>query len=326
MPQTPLMMEFQITQEYLGQATQLVYLAPMYKECLASDTYAQGPGSTVARVIDGSLHQYPVTGIAGVANTGTDRNWTGHPMAQANWYAFGRLAWNPDLSSEAIAREWIAMTFGRNPEVQETILAVMMPSWEAAVNYMTPLGLHHQMGEGHHYGPGPWVKDLPRADWTSVYYHKADAEGIGFNRSATGSDAVGQYAAPVAEAWGDPTTCPPELLLWFHHLPWDYRLADGHTLWEGLALHYQAGVDSVRAMQARWAALEGAVDAERFHSVRMLLDIQEQEAIWWKDACLSYFQTFAQRPLPSAVEPPRHSLEYYQNQTFPFAPGIRPRW
>ena len=195
MPETPLMMEFQVTKEYLGFATHLVYLAPMWQETLAADTYRKGKGSTVARVIDGTLHKYARTGMAGVANIGADRNWTGSHFDQANWYAFGRMAWNPSLASAPIAEEWTRMTFGNDAAFVQPAVAMMMGSHEAVVDYMTPLGLHHLMGRGHHYGPGPWVEGGPRADWTSVYYHRADAAGIGFDRSATGSNAIAQYAA-----------------------------------------------------------------------------------------------------------------------------------
>src|SRR5690606_6830419 len=208
MPETPLMMELQVTKEYLGFATHLVYLAPMFEETLKADTRVAGEGSTVARVIDGSLHGYGRTGMAGVANIGTDRNWSGSHFDQANWYAYGRLAWNPVLDSRDIAEEWVRMTFSREPGVVRRIVDMMMGSREAAVDYMTPLGLHHLMGRGHHYGPGPWVEGGPRADWTSVYFHRATAEGIGFDRSASGSNAVAQYAPPLARMFGDVATVP----------------------------------------------------------------------------------------------------------------------
>src|SRR5690606_24990938 len=244
MPKTPLMMEFQITQEYLGFATHLVYLATLFKECLDADTYAKGPGSTVATVIDGSLDGHSISGMAGVANIGTDRNWCGHPFGQANWYAFGRLAWDHQLSAEEIAEEWIRMTFGNDEIVISTILPMMMVSREITVNYMTPLGLHHLMGRNHHYGPGPWV-DGGRPDWTSVYYHRADSMGIGFDRTTSGSDAVSQYFPPVAETFNSLEKCPEEYLLWFHHVPWDYKMKSGETLWNALVHKYYAGVDSV---------------------------------------------------------------------------------
>ena len=193
MPKTQLMPEFQITQEYLGFSNHLVFLASMWREVLDSDTYAKGPGSTVAKVADGSLYAQRLTGIAGVANTGSDRNWTGHHFLQANWYAFGRLAWNPDLASRQIAEEWIKMTFTHEPKATETIARIMLESHEALVDYMTPLGLHHIMWGGHHYGPAPWWDTEPRADWNPVYYHRADERGLGFDRTASRQ----QYVEPV---------------------------------------------------------------------------------------------------------------------------------
>ncbi|MEQ8581535.1 MAG: alpha-glucuronidase family glycosyl hydrolase [Marinoscillum sp.] len=326
MPKTPVMMEFQITQEYLGQATQLVYLAPMWKECLDADTYVNGKGSTVSKVIDGSLHDYSITGIAGVANTGTDINWTGHPFAQANWYAFGLLAWNPEQTADQIAEDWIRMSYSNDPKTIATIKDMMMNSWEASVNYMTPLGLHHLMGTGHHYGPAPWVSNLSRADWTPVYYHKADAFGVGFDRSESGSNAVSQYSPEVAKIFNSKDKIPEKFLLWFHHVSWGFEMNSGRTLWNELAFRYQDGVNAVRKMQGQWQSIKPQIDENRYRSVQMLLDIQEKEAIWWKDASLSYFQTFSKQPLPDAVEPPTKSLEYYQSLKFPFAPGIRPSW
>lgn len=321
MPRTPLMMEFQITQEYLGQATHLVFLAPLFKECLEADTYAKGEGSTVARVVDGTLESHRLTGMAGVANTGTDRNWTGHHFGQANWYAFGRLAWDHTLSSEELAEEWIRMTFTNDDAFIRPLKSVMLESREAVVDYMTPLGLHHIMAAGHHFGPGPWV-DQGRADWTSVYYHRADAEGIGFDRSSKGSDATSQYHPPVAKEFDSPETCPEELLLWFHHVPWDHRMTSDRTLWEDLGHRFQVGVDTVRRMQSTWTTLEAFVDRERFEDVAAFLRIQEKEACWWRDACLLYFQTFSKRPWPPGVEKPSHSLDHFRSLRFPFAPGI----
>lgn len=321
MKETPLAMEFQITQEYLGQATQLVYLAPMYKEVMDADTYAKGKGSEVAKAIDGSLYNHSISAIAGVANIGTDINWTGHPFAQSNWYTYGRLAWDHTISSEKIANEWIQMTWTQDSSELSIIKDLMMTSWPASVNYMTPLGLHHLMGTGHHYGPGPWVDNLPRADWNPVYYHKADKEGIGFDRTRTGSDAVDQYFPEISKTFDDPTTCPEKYLLWFHHLPWYYQMKSGNILWTEIALRYQKGVDQVREMQNQWNQLENSIDPVRFRSVQMLLKIQANEAIWWKDACLQYFQQFSERKLPKSVEPPKESLEYYQKLRFPYAPG-----
>ncbi len=326
MPQTPLMMEFQITQEYLGQATQWVYLGPMWEEILTTDTYQQGEGSTVARVVDGTMHKYSATGIAGVANIGNDINWTGHPMAQANWFAFGKLAWNPQASSSTIADEWIRATYGNNETVVSTIADIMMSSWDASVAYMTPLGLHHLMGTSHHYGPAPWVRKMRRADWTPYYYHKSDENGIGFDRSTSGSNAVEQYAETLEKVYGDIDQCPEEFLLWFHHADWDHPMKSGRTLWEELGFKYQEGINSVREMQQQWNSLETYIDSHRFTQVKQLLTIQEKEAIWWKDACMLYFQTFSESSWPATLEPAQNTLEYYQSQRFPYAPGIRPRW
>jgi len=321
MPKTPLVMELQITQEYLGFATHLVFLAPLYEEVLRADTHAKGEGSLVAQVVDGSLHGYARTGMAGVANVGTDRNWCGSVFACANWYAFGRLAWDPMLGSEGIADEWIRTTFGNDEALVAPVKAMMLGSREAAVDYMTPLGLHHLMAEGHHYGPGPWVDRAARPDWTSVYYHRADGQGIGFDRTATGSNAVAQYFPPVAEVLGDVRRVPESLLLWFHHVRWDHRMASGRTLWDELVGRYQAGVDAVRRMQATWRSLEGRVDAERYEEVRAFLAIQEKEARWWRDACVLYFQSLSGRPLPAGYEPAEHDLAYYEAIRKRYVPG-----
>jgi len=326
MPETPLMMEFQITQEYLGQATTLTYLAPMYKECLETDTYAEGKGSTVAKIIDGSLDDHSLTGIAGVSNIGTDCNWTGHVFGQSNWYAFGRLAWNHELTSEKIADEWIKMTFSNDPEFVNKVSAIMLSSRETVVNYMTPLGLHHLMGWDHHYGPGPWIKDKQRTDWTSVYYHRADSIGIGFDRTGTGSGAVNHYYPEVAEKFSSLDNCPEEYLLWFHHIDWNYKLKSGRTLWEELCYRYYQGAESVGEMIKTWEALKDKIDEERFNHVRMLLNIQHKEAIWWRNACVLYFQTFSKQEIPAGLEKPNHTLEYYESLKFPYAPGIKPKW
>jgi alpha-glucuronidase len=326
MPATSLLPEFQITQEYLGFATHLFYQAPLFKECLQSDTYARGKGSTVARVMDGTLDNHTLTGVAGVANIGNDRNWCGHPIAQSNWYAFGRLAWDHGLSPESIADEWIAMTFGDNAEVIRTLREMMIASREITVLYMTPLGLHHIMGWSHHYGPAPWIKDKERADWTSVYYHRADEKGIGFDRTKKGSNALEQYHPSVREKFEDAKRTPDEFLLWFHRVEWDYRMPSAQTLWDAMCLSYQQGVDSVKWMQAQWKSLDGKIDPAIHAHVQSLLRIQYMEAEWWRDACLLYFQQFSKRPLPKGVAKPARTLEYYQSLEFPFAPGIRPRW
>ncbi|MFZ2995803.1 alpha-glucuronidase family glycosyl hydrolase [Sphingobium sp.] len=321
MPKTPLMMEFQITKEYLGQRTHLTYLGPLFEEVLRADTMARGKGSTVAKVIDGSLDNHRLTGIAGVANIGTDRTWSGSVFNQADWYAFGRMAWNPDLSAQAVAREWAAQTFSPAPSVIDPIVTMMMGSREAAVNYMTPLGLAHIMATGHHYGPGPWVSDLARPEWNPVYYHRADASGIGFDRTKTGSNAIAQYAPALARRLADPRTTPERDLLWFHHVGWDQKLAFGETLWNALVHHYDAGVADVVAMQATWNGLAQQIDADRFAQTQTFLAIQHREAIWWRDACIAYFQSIAKRPLPPGSAAPAHPLDWYKALQFPFAPG-----
>jgi len=248
MPRTQLMLEVQITKEYLGFATHLVYLAPLFEETLLSDTYAKGKDSTVCEgqsMAHCSVHAPHTTGMAGVANIGSDRNWTGSHFDQANWYAFGRLAWDPTLTSADIAAEWVKMTFSTDPAFVSPVVGMMMGSREAAVEYMTPLGLHHQMARHTHYGPGPWVGGGARADWTSVYFNRADARGIGFDRTATGSNAVAQYAPQVAGQFADLKRVPEKYLLWFHHVPWDYHLASGRTLWDELVIHYSQGVQRV---------------------------------------------------------------------------------
>ncbi|MBN2773724.1 MAG: alpha-glucuronidase [Prolixibacteraceae bacterium] len=315
LPKTPVMMEFQITQEYLGQSTDLCYLAPMYKEVLDADTYAKGKGSTVAKVIDGTLEGHELTGMAGVANTGSDRNWTGHLFGQSNWFAFGRLAWNDQLSSEEIADEWIKMTFSSDPKVVTTIKKIMMDSRENSVNYMTPLGLHHIMGMSHHFGPGPWVS-RGRADWTSLYYHRADSFGIGFDRTPTGSNATGQYFKPVADKFANLKTCPDEYLLWFHHLPWNYKMRSGKTLWDELCLHYYAGVEGVKKMQAEWNSLHGRIDPEEFEFVKNRIEAQVKLAEWWRNSCVLYFQQFSKMPIPEELEKPTESLQYYQKLNY----------
>jgi alpha-glucuronidase len=321
MPRAPLMMEFQITQEYLGFATNLVYLAPLFKEVLDTDTHAKGEGSSVAKVIDGTLDDHALSGIAGVSNIGADRNWCGHPFAQANWFAFGRLAWDHQQTPETIADDWLRMTFTNDEKFITPVKSMMLASRETAVSYMTPLGLHHLMGWSHHYGPAPWIKE-GRPDWTSVYYHRADSAGIGFDRSSTGSNAVSQYFSPVRERFDNLESCPGKYLLWFHHVPWNYRMKSGKTLWEELCSEYYSGVDGVRKMRKTWDALAGMIDDERFRQVQTLLKIQEKEAVWWRNACLLYFQTFSKMPFPPEYEKPDKTLDYYMQLKFPYAPGI----
>jgi alpha-glucuronidase len=322
MPKTPLMMEFEITKEYLGFATHLVYMGPLYEEVLSADTMVHGKGSTVAKVIDGSLEGHTLTGMTGDSNIGTDRNWTGSDFNQANWYVFGRLAWNPTLSSRTIADEWVRMTFTNNNAFVKPVVDMMMGSREAVVDYMTPLGLVHIMGPGHHYGPAPWDASESRADWRPVYYHRADHQGIGFDRTNAGSDAVAQYAPPVAAQFNDLKQTPEQYLLFFHHVPWDYRMRSGQTLWYELIAHYTQGVDDVKQMRETWRHMDGYIDDERYQQVATFLAIQQKEAQWWRDACIAYFQSISGLPLPSGYTPPQQSLKYYESLTFPFVPGF----
>jgi alpha-glucuronidase len=321
MPKTPLMMEFQVTQEYLGQGTNLVYLAPLFKEVLESDTYSKGKGSTVAKVIDGSLDNHTLNGMAGVANIGNDINWCGHPFAQANWYAVGRLGWDYNLSSEQIADEWLRMTFTNDNSFLQNAKKIMLRSREIMVDYMNPVGLHHIMGTGHHYGPAPWVSNLNRPEWNPVYYHKADSTGIGFNRTATGSNALAQYFPDARKQWENITTCDEKYLLWFHHVSWNYKMKSGKTLWDELCQKYYSGADSVIWMRTEWLKQKTKIDEQRFNQVKMLLEVQIEEAKWWRNACLLYFQTFSKMPIPSGYEKPDKTLEYYKSLRFPFAPG-----
>lgn len=310
MEKTSLMMEFQITQEYLGFSNHLVYLSPMYKECFDTDTYSKGNGSTVAKTLDGTLFNHPTTAIAGVANIGRDTNWCGHHFAQSNWYAFGRLAWNHSLTSEQIADEWIKMTFTDNDEFVEPIKNMMLQSHESCVNYMTPIGLHHIMGWDHHYGPEPWCFiENARPDWLPNYYHRAAESGLGFDRSSKGSNTVAQYHEPLRSQINNIETCPIEWLLWFHHVPWNYKLNTGRDLWNELVHRYYAGANDVKEYQRTWDKIENSIDAQRFKEVQYKLKIQARDAIWWRDACLLYFQTYSKMPIPLHYERPLNDLD-----------------
>lgn len=322
MPKTPLMMEFQITQEYTGCGTHLFYQAPLYKETLSTDTYAKGKGSTVAKVIDGSLDNHKISGISGVANIGNDINWTCHPFAQGNWYAYGRLAWDYELTAEKIANEWVKMTFNNNPNFVQTTVKMMIESRENLVNYMTPIGLHHIMAWNHHYGPGPWV-NIGRADWTSLYYHRADETGIGFDRTLNGSKAVSQYSKPVFNMFNNPDSCPIEYLLWFHHMPWDKKLSTGRTTWDEICYRYIEGSKAAKQMEQTWQNLKPYVDNTRYKQVAMLLNIQSNEAEWWRDACMLYFQQFSKKPFPANYTLPAKTLDEYMKIQHRFVPGIK---
>ena len=282
MEHTPQMAELQITQEYLGQSTHLVFLAPMWKEFF----------SFVA--------PKKLVGIAGVANVGDDANWCGHHFAQANWYAFGRLAWNPALSSRQIAEEWLSQTFDTpqrgngvlSVAVSQQLLSLMLRSREACVDYMMPLGLHHIFQFDHHYGPEPdgFKADYP-LEWCPVYYHQADSLGVGFDRTqATGSGATTQYRQPYRSQYETLTTCPERYLLWFHHVPWTYRTLSGRTLMEELQFRYQRGVSEVEDFLSIWQRAKGDIDAERWNDVRLKLEAQLDNARLWQQTCVDYFR------------------------------------
>jgi alpha-glucuronidase len=314
MPRTPLALELQITKEYLGADTHLAYLGPLYEEVLKADTHAKGAGSTVARVVDGSLHGHARSAISGVANIGSDVNWAGSHFNQANWYAFGRLAWNPDASARDIAEEWARQTWGNDPAVVGPVTTLMMDSRQAVVDYMTPLGLAHQMGTDHHHGPSPWVNDLGLPSWNPAYYHRADRDGIGFDRTTSGSNAVAQYAPPVRDRFANRATVGDDLLLFFHHVGWDDRpTASGRTVWHELVHRYSAGVDAVQAMRDAWQRLRGRIDERRFAEVADFLRIQHHEARWWRDASLQYFASVSGRALPAGYAAPEHALSWYRD-------------
>ena len=312
MTKTAMMVEFQITQEYMGGSNHLVYLSTQLEECLDSDTYCDNEYSTVAGITSGKAYPevYNTTAIAGVANIGRDKNWCGHYFAQSSWYAFGRLAWNAELSSEEIAREWLQQTFTSEPEFVEPVLDMMMTSRETAVDYMMPLGLHHIFAGEHHYGPEPWYEPKgARLDWLPKYYHQAGPDGIGFDRTRSGSGNVDQYHEPLASMYNSLETCPEELLLWFHHIPWDHRMASGRTFWDEMCHRYDRGVKKVREYQDVWEAAKPFVDSERWEAVRAKLEIQESDARWWRDACVQYFGEFSGMPVPADVEQPERPLE-----------------
>ena len=292
MQKTPMMVEFQLTQEYLGAANHLVYLAPMWQEFFS---FVKPSG---------------LRAMAGVANIGDDTNWCGHHFAQANWYAFGRTAWNPSLTSEQIADEWLRQTFTGDTRLLNPVKQVMLDSREACVDYMMPLGLHHIFAGGHHYGPEPWYRPPGvRADWTPPYYHRADSIGLGFDRTLQGSANVGQYPDNLCRMFNDINTCPENLLTWFHHVPWDHPMKSGRTFWDELCHKYNDGVLKARHFLAVWDAMQPYVDSQRFEEVQRKLRIQARDSEWWRDACLLYFQTFSHRPIPQDMEHPVHNLD-----------------
>ncbi len=295
MPSSRQMVEFQVTQEYLGHSNHIAFLAPMWKEFFR---YVAPDG---------------IDAVAGVSNIGDSPNWTGHPFAQANWYAFGRMAWNPDVESSEVAREWLDMSIngGNMPEhVTQGLVDMMLESREAVVDYMMPMGLHHLFAFGHHYGPEPWCEvDGARPDWLPKYYHQADSAGLGFDRTLSGSGAVAQYGNEFGSVLNDPDKCPEKFLLWFHHLAWDKKLVSGETLWEALCRHYERGLESVKMFQRRWDDASEYIDVSLYDDVRRRLMAQARDARWWKDACLLYFQQYSGMPFPDGVSAPEHTLE-----------------
>jgi len=307
---TNVMAEMQITQEYLGHSNHMVYLHPMWKECLDSDTYQMGKGSTVAAETMGKVHGNTSMGaIAGVTNIGDSVNWCGHHLAQANWYAFGRMAWNPDLSSEQILDEWLKQTFTADKKFVEPVAKMMLESREACVKYEMPLGLHHCFSGAGHYGPGPWDRSS-RPDWEPAYYHKAAADGIGFDRtSKTGTDAVSQYHEPLKSLYDNVETCPDNLILWFHHLPWDFKMKSGRTLWNELCYTFEEGIQEARGFIRTWESVEKYVDPHRYGQVHDKLVRQAKDAIWWRDALMLYFQQYSKMDIPADCTKPQHTLD-----------------
>lgn len=321
MPKTPLAIEVQITKEYLGFSTHLAYLGTLFKEVLDADTGVAARGATVADIVDGRTHGLGHSSIAGVANIGSDRNWSGSHFDQANWYAFGRLAWDHQLAADAIAQEWVGQTFTRDYAGSKKIAAMMMESREAVVDYMTPLGLAHLMGTGHHYGPAPWVDNLERADWNPAYYHRADKDGIGFNRTASGSNALAQYSKAAAQKFARKDSANMPYLLWFHQVGWTEKLLNGQPLWTELVGRYDRGVAWTAKARAEWDGLEAQIDPQRHAEVAAFLAIQHNEAKWWRDASIAYWMSINGLALPEGIKPPAHDLAYYRKLEFPDAPG-----
>lgn len=295
--ETPIIAEIQPTQEYLGQAKHLVYLGTMWEVFLKSDTHAKGRGSTVAKVLAGQVQPSRITGMASVVNPGLDPNWCGHHFSQSNWYACGRLSWNPELSAENIAEEWTRMTFTNDDQTVAVIRDLMMGSRETFVNYTMPLGLHHLIG-GDHYAPQPWNARAARSDWTATYYHKASEDGIGFDRTRRGNQAVEQYYPPVCDGFDDITKCPEEYLLWFHRCAWDYRMKSGKSLWDELCAKYQGGAEQAVELQKKWQSLAGKIDSRRHQEVSERLAIQVADSAKWRDQILEYFGRFSKKPVP----------------------------
>jgi len=313
MPKTHLAMEAQVTREYLGENAGIAWLGTMWSEALRSRTARPNPASRV---------EDTVTALAGVANTGSDRNWSGSDFDQANWYALGRLAWNPSADPQTIAEEWTRMTWGNDPGLVQPVVAMMLGSREAVVDVMTPLGLAHQMATDHHYGPGPWIRELPTPMWNPAYYNRADHGGIGFDRTRSGSNAVSQYAPEIARCFADLQCVPETELLWFHHLRWTHRMPTDQTVWEALVIHYDRGLSASASMDRTWARLGRFMDPERHAAVAASLHRQHMEARWWRDASIAYFQSLSGLPLPAGHAPPLHPLSWYKAIHFATVPGF----
>jgi len=313
MLRTNVAMEVQLTREYLGQGSGIVFLAPMWSEVLRADTCSPRCGAPVRETI---------RAIAGVSNAGSDRNWTGNHFDQANWYAFGRLAWNPAQTPLSIAEEWTRMAWGNDPRLIRPIVSILLNSRAAAVDSMTPLGLHHQMATDHHYGPGPWICDLAEPSWNPCYYNRGDSQGIGFDRTASGSDAVSQYAPEVQRCFADVKCIPDKYLLWFHHVPWTYRMQSGRSLWDELVAHYDRGIAAVVGMKEEWDRLRPLVDKGRHAEVAARLERQQIEIKWWRDASIAYWQSLSKLKLPKGTLSPPHPLSWYQAIHFDTVPGF----
>lgn len=309
MDNTSVGMEFQITQENLGHAGHLVYLGKLFSEVLLSDT--DGKGSTVADVLINS----DISTIAGVSNIGSEINWTGHPFGQANWYSFGRLCWNPKESPNNIAEEWIRLTLTDDDESVKVIKDMMMLSREAVVNYEMPLGLNHIMNYDTHNGPEPWHHDPV---WSAFDYHKITTDSIGIDRTMKGTCATGQYNTAVGYKFESLSECPDEFLLWFHRLPWDYTMRSGRSLWEEIVYKYNEGVSQVESMITSWDNVSSNVDKDLHKRVASLLKVQLEEAKWWRDGCLLFFDSYTQRGIPAGFPQPEHKLDYYKSIPFPY--------
>lgn len=305
MKKTNLMVEFQVTQEYLGNGNHLVFKAPMFKEVLDSDTFGNGNDFTVAKILEKKVYAYKHSGMTAVVNPGMAPNWTKHPFVQSSWYAFGRLAWDYNLSSDHIAEEWIKMTFSNDQNVLKSLKEIMKESAIAAVEFREPLGLTH-IGTGAHYGPAPWSERSKR-------FHRASKDGLGYDRTASGSNAIEQYNSAIQEILKKPETTPEKYLLWFHHLPWNYKMKSGNTLWDELVSRYYEGVERILNIKQKFTLLKNDIDKDQFRLISTLLSIQFNDAKLWRNSCVLYFQQFSEMPIPDKFEHPDHELEYYRN-------------